>query len=172
MLLFVKSRRRKVNGKYVTQYEYKYTTKEYRKGLFGTTRKVDVQKVRWVDEETYRHLKRQSRQKGVDVMSGQEFEIFCAEHLLKQGFKSVQTTSISGDYGADLVAYDKRGNKWVFQCKRYSNTVGVKAIQEVNTAKNHYGATKAAVMTNSKFTRNAKRLAMENDIELFEMLSD
>ena len=105
--------------------------------------------------------------KKVEDMTGVEFEAFCAEYLKRKGFRKVQTTPASGDYGADLVAVDCQGTKWVFQCKRYSKNVGVKAVQEIHAARKHYGAEKAAVLTNAGFTRNAQKLAEENEIELF-----
>ena len=104
-------------------------------------------------------------------MSGYDFEYYCADILRKRGFHHVQVTPGSNDYGADIVAYDKKNNRWVFQCKYYSGKVSNDAVQEVVTAKAHYGAARGAVMTNSKLTENARKLALENDIELLEMLN-
>ena len=105
-------------------------------------------------------------------MTGLEFEHHCAELLMRKGFKEVIVTPPSGDYGADLIAFDKTGSKWVFQCKHYKGKVNNSAVQEIVAAKAHYRADKAAVMTNSKLTEQARQLAFENAIELFEMLSD
>jgi restriction system protein len=117
-------------------------------------------------------LKSAPKSKPVDEMTGEEYELYCAQLLLNnKKVNTVQTTPITADYGADLIATDKNGNTWVFQCKRYKGNVGVKAVQEVCAARKHYNANKAAVITNSKFTKNAKRLAMENDIQLFEMVN-
>jgi len=69
------------------------------------------------------------------------------------------------DYGGDLII-EKDNIKTAVQAKRCSNPVNVKAIQEIGTAKAHYGATKAMVVTNSRFTSNAIILAKENQIEL------
>ena len=90
---------------------------------------------------------------------------------LRKGFKKVTVTPASGDYGADLIAYDKKGDCWVFQCKHFQNKVGNSAVQEVVAAKAHYHANKAGVMTNSKLTDKAKELALENDIFLYEMIN-
>jgi HJR/Mrr/RecB family endonuclease len=105
-------------------------------------------------------------------VTGIDFEHHCAELLMKQGFREVIVTPPSGDYGADLIAYDRQGNKWVFQCKHYKGKVSNSAVQEIAAAKAHYRANKAAVMTNSKLTEQARQLAIENEILLFEMLSD
>lgn len=107
---------------------------------------------------------------GSAPVNGLEYEYYCADYLKHHGFYNVQVTPASGDFGADIVAYDHRGEKWVIQCKRYSKPVDNTAVQEVNAAKRHYGATKGAVMTNNRLTDKARQLAWENDIELFEMI--
>ncbi len=95
-------------------------------------------------------------------MTGLEFEGYCGKYLLSHGFHDVRTTPPSGDYGADLVAKDANGVTWVFQCKRYKSKVDNSCVQEVVAAKKHYGASRAAVMTNSQLTKKAKELALEN----------
>ena len=103
-------------------------------------------------------------------MTGLEFEGYCGKYLLTHGFHDVHTTPPSGDYGADLVAKDTNGVTWVFQCKRYKSKVGNGCVQEVVAAKKHYGASKAAVMTNSQLTQKARELAIENEVILFECM--
>lgn len=105
-------------------------------------------------------------------MSGIDFEGYCGKYLLTHGFHDVHTTPVSGDYGADLVAKDANGVTWVFQCKHYKSKVGNSCVQEVVAAKKHYRADKAAVMTNSQLTQKARELAIENEVLLFELLSD
>lgn len=103
-------------------------------------------------------------------MTGLEFEGYCGKYLLTHGFHDVCTTPPSGDYGADLVAKDANGVTWVFQCKRYKTKVGNGCVQEVVAAKKHYGASRAAVMTNSQLTQKARELAIENEVILFECM--
>lgn len=106
-------------------------------------------------------------------MSGTEFEYWCAALLKKNmRFISAKVTSASNDYGADIIGIDSRGRKWVIQCKRYGGSVSNSAVQEVVAAKAHYNAEKAAVMTNSRLTKNARKLADENGVEVFENLGD
>lgn len=100
------------------------------------------------------------------------FEHQCAEYLRKMGYRNIHMTKTTGDFGADLTAYDKYGVKWVFQCKRYSGNVGIAAVQQAVAAKAHYGASRGGVMTNSNMTAAAKQLAWENAIEIIEGLSD
>lgn len=104
-------------------------------------------------------------------MNGWEFENYCADYLRGHGYRNVIVTPGSNDYGADIVA-EKDGERWVFQCKLYTGNVSNDAVQEVNTAKKHYNATRGAVMTNSKLTENARQLAWDNAIEIIEGLGD
>lgn len=101
------------------------------------------------------------------VKTGRDYEHWCAKYLLRHGFRSVHVTPESQDYGADIVARDRRWRLWVVQCKFYSRNVGVSAVQEVVAARAHYGADYAAVMTNAGFTQNAVRLAEENGVKLW-----
>lgn len=48
----------------------------------------------------------------------------------------------------------------------YSNPVGNKAVQEIYTAKQHYGANNAIVVTNNTFTKSAKQLAKSTKVDL------
>ena len=45
------------------------------------------------------------------------------------------------------------------QCKKYSNPVGNKAVQEANAGKGFEGAEVAAVVTNNTYTPSARQLA-------------
>ena len=110
------------------------------------------------------------RGKSVDKMTGKEFEEYCAKLIKKKGFHKVCVTPSSGDYGADVIAYDFWGRKWVFQCKRFKGKVTNKAVQEVVASKAHYNADKAAVITNSELTVKARELAKENDVVLYEKI--
>lgn len=102
-----------------------------------------------------------------DEMDGGEFEGYCAGLLSGEGWEIVCLTAASGDYGADIIA--KRGGiLYAIQCKRYEKPVGVAAVQEVRAATAHYKCARAAVMTNSVFTRQAKELAAENGVELWD----
>lgn len=100
--------------------------------------------------------------------AGLEYEHFCARFLLTQGFRQVKVTPPSGDFGADIVGTGPQGDKWVFQCKYYQSKIGNSPIQEIVAAKSHYGAAKAGVITNSRFTDKARLLARENGVTLCE----
>lgn len=102
----------------------------------------------------------------VDSMKGTTFEDHLATILRAKGY-SVQQTPTSGDYGADLIL-SANGFKIAVQAKRYSDKVGIKAIQEVSSAKNYYGVDECWVITNNYFTEPAINLADSNDVKLID----
>ncbi len=100
-------------------------------------------------------------------MEGQEFENYCAELLEAKGFENVEMTPQSHDYGIDIIA-DKDGITYAIQCKCYSDTVGIKAVQEAYAGKDYYGSMIAVVMTNQKFTKNAVGFADKLNVVLWD----
>ena len=95
--------------------------------------------------------------KDVDTLGPLEYEKYCAALVEKAGWKC-KITPATGDQGADVLA-TKGGKTLVLQCKKYSANVGNSAVQEAVSAKLHFRATHAAVVTNAGFTRSAKQLA-------------
>lgn len=100
-------------------------------------------------------------------IDGFEFEHFSKDLLLADGFENIEVTKASGDYGADIIAY-KNDIKYAIQCKKYSSTVGVKAVQEVMGSKSIYNCHVAVVLTNNFFTEQAKKLAEKNNVLLWD----
>lgn len=100
--------------------------------------------------------------------TGEQYEHYVAARLKRMGYSGVSVTQLSGDYGADIVAYNPEGRKTAIQCKKYSKSVGIAAIQQVVASKAHYGCSSAMVVTTSSFTTAAKRLAAENNVILME----
>lgn len=103
----------------------------------------------------------------VDCMDGYEFEHYVASLLSDNGYTNVVVTQSSGDFGVDIVC-DFFSTKYVFQCKHYSKNVGVKSVQEIYSGMKHYGADVGAVITNSYYTENAKQLAQETGVVLYD----
>jgi HJR/Mrr/RecB family endonuclease/uncharacterized protein (DUF697 family) len=102
----------------------------------------------------------------VDKMTGEEFENFLGLCFEKLGYR-VQKTPASNDFGADLIL-SKNNKKTVVQAKRYRGKVGNSAVQEVVAAIKHYNAQDAIAITNSQFTRGARKLAKSNGVALWE----
>lgn len=99
-----------------------------------------------------------------DIPNGLAFEQEC-EGLLKEAGYVVERTSISGDFGIDLVAR-RNGLTYAIQCKYYGTPVGVSAVQEATAGRLHYLADCAVVVARSGFTMQARRLAESNSVLL------
>lgn len=100
-------------------------------------------------------------------IDGIKFEKFVAALMEKKGFTEVKLTKASGDYGVDVIGYWGT-KKYVVQCKYYSQNLGIKPIQEVYAGKKHYSADVAVVATNAYFTANAKELAEDTGVLLWD----
>ena len=74
-------------------------------------------------------------------------------------------TPVTGDHGVDLIAIIDKA-KVCIQCKRYSNPVGNRAVQEVISGREYYGGTHAAVVSNAEFTTHARELAASTNVIL------
>ena len=110
---------------------------------------------------------RRNRFKDLDQMEGHDFEYFCASLLEKRGYKDVEVTSGSRDYGIDILAR-KDGISFAIQCKCYSAPVGVKAVQEAYAGRDYYDCMVGAVMTNQYFTKPAVEAAKKLKILLWD----
>lgn len=102
-----------------------------------------------------------------EIGSGLDFEFVCSEILIRNGFQTADVTKASNDYGVDIVA-TKDGVKYAIQCKWYSGSIGISAVQEVYTGKEYYNCHVGVVMTNSSFTKNAIELADKNRVLLWD----
>ncbi|MBE5757914.1 MAG: restriction endonuclease [Clostridiales bacterium] len=103
----------------------------------------------------------------IDSLDGKSFEDFLYYFFLSLNLK-VKKTSLTRDYGADLII-DYNGEKIVIQCKNYYNhKVGNSAIQEIATAKDYYNATIGIVITNWFFTSPAQTLAGKVGVKLID----
>ena len=90
-------------------------------------------------------------------MSGEDYEVYCGNILVDAGW-NVEQTSATNDQGVDLFARIEE-YKFCIQCKRYSNPVGNKAVQEIIAGTQFYGGTHSVVVSNAGFTKSAKELA-------------
>ena len=111
--------------------------------------------------------KRRARVKDFDLLDGHEFEYYCADLLRKRGFKEVEVTKGSGDYGIDILA-ERDGVTYAIQCKCYGDSVGVKAVQEAYAGRDYYDCMVGAVLTNQYFTGPAVEAAKKLKILLWD----
>lgn len=99
--------------------------------------------------------------------NGLEYEQYIAMRMRIEGFKNVEVTPASGDFGADII-FEREGVKFCAQCKLYSKPVGISAVQEIIGAKAHYNCAVAMVITNNTYTDAARQLAKENAVILVD----
>ena len=102
-----------------------------------------------------------------DELEGHEFEHYCADLLKKDGFQDIYVTKGSGDFGADILA-EKAGVTFAFQCKCYTEPVGVKAVQEIYAGRDYYDRMVGVVMSNQYFTEPARKAADKLKIILWD----
>lgn len=102
----------------------------------------------------------------IHLMTGTEFEYYLDALFSAMGYTSKHVGK-SNDYGADIILTDKKGNTICLQAKRYTGKVGIKAVQEIISAKEYYGCTHAIVVTNSYFTSQAINMAQKCNVELW-----
>jgi restriction system protein len=102
----------------------------------------------------------------IDRMSGFTFEKYLSVLFREQGYE-VTVTPDRADFGADLII--RKGNiSTAVQAKRYKQTVGIHAIQEIVAARQHYRCQRAMVVTNNTFTPAAWKLAMSTNVWLVD----
>jgi restriction system protein len=96
-----------------------------------------------------------------------QFEEHCARLLIGSGWEA-NLTAATGDKGADIIA--RKDNVCVaIQCKQQATNIGIRAVQEVNTARILYGAQYAAVVGTRGFTRNATEAAKATGVLLLHV---
>lgn len=103
----------------------------------------------------------------MDDMEGNEFESYCGLLLEKAGFIEPEITPGSHDYGVDIIT-EKEGVTYAFQCKRYSEPVGVSAVMQIYAGRDYYGKMVGVVMTNQYFTGPAVKMAEKLNILLWD----
>jgi restriction endonuclease Mrr len=99
------------------------------------------------------------------------FEYVVAALLAASGYQSVRVTGPSADGGIDILASRNVGlgrSLFLVQCKRYAphRKVGRPAVQLTYGVLAEYGATKAALVTISAFTRPASDFLAKNDNQI------
>jgi len=121
-------------------------------------------------ERGFRFLERSRDSKAglneIDKMSGKRFEQYLAHFFMNRGYR-VELTPDTSDYGVDLIL-TRSGRKTAVQAKRWKDNVGIDAVREVFSGKTFYKTDDAIVVTNSRYTENAKTLAKSAGVVLWD----
>ena len=99
-------------------------------------------------------------------MRGTDLERFLSRAFEMLGYH-VELTNVSGDQGVDLMVTGK-GKRVAVQVKGYAGSVGNDSVQQVVAGVNFYQCDSCAVITNSRFTPAAERLAAANNCRLID----
>jgi len=138
-----------------------------RRSVSGTTLyKLIYGKLEAAFEAHYDSIVGQAEPETMEGISGEEFELKIAAMLETCGCRC-EMTPRTGDQGADLIVH-YRTRRIAVQTKRWSGTVGNSAVQEVIAARKLYHCTEAWVVTNSRFTKGARVVAVAFGVILVE----
>jgi len=101
----------------------------------------------------------------LDIMSGEEFEIFLFHYYLKEGFEVYRTSTY--DYGIDLIIFkaDKPEYRVGIQAKRFGKPIAQGHILKMINGKEVYFLSKMYIATNSTLSKRAHRVAANHKIE-------
>lgn len=117
----------------------------------------------WFDERRFAR----AGLKDIKRMSGEDFEKYL-EHLFRALGYKVKRTPYQGDYGADLIVTSPDGKRFAVQAKRWrGRTVGNDALYEVLGGQAYYKCEGTIVITTSKYSEAAKRMAAETGTQLW-----
>ena len=100
----------------------------------------------------------------IGQVDGFGFEQLLGGIFIKAGYKVIVTKK-TGDQGADLIV-EKGGISTAIQAKKYTGSVGNKAVQEIVAAMKYYDCDKSMVITTGEFTKGARALADRNKVQL------
>ncbi|MFF1717153.1 restriction endonuclease [Streptomyces sp. NPDC058268] len=110
----------------------------------------------------------------IDGLHHRDFEYAVRDLMRRDGCADARQVGGAGDNGADVLATDPLGRKWVIQCKHRRNgaqgsPVGTPDLQRVNgTARQLYGAHVVLVVTNGRFSVRCAPLAQQLRMHLVD----
>ena len=122
--------------------------------------------------DSYFDLNQLSTSTNLAAMDWEEFETLVRELFAREfsgDAMEVKVTQASRDGGVDAIAWDPdpvRGGKFVFQAKRYTNTVDVSAVRDLYGVVMHEGANRGLLVTTSSFGPDAYKFAEGKPITL------
>ncbi|MGW6318784.1 restriction endonuclease [Streptomyces sp. NPDC055099] len=110
----------------------------------------------------------------IDALHHRDFEYAVRDLMRRDGCMDARQIGGCGDNGADVLATDPQGRKWVIQCKHrkagaQGSPVGTPDLQRVNgTARQLYGADVVLVATNGRFSVRCAPLAEQLRMHLVD----
>jgi HJR/Mrr/RecB family endonuclease len=118
-------------------------------------------------------LPKDFNQDAIDVatMDPYAFEDLCKTLLEHENYVDVYRKGGSGDMGVDIVARWFNGNSsetWLVQCKRWVSNVDATPIQRLVSERERLGANKIACYTTSGFSKDAKKIAKTQGVNLVD----
>lgn len=105
----------------------------------------------------------------INSLEWKRFEDITSAYFNEIGIRNKQT-GLGADGGVDLLLYEGDADQptAVVQCKKWSNTVGIKLLREFLGVMIHQGVTKGYFFTTDKFNQEAIKFAREHNIELVD----
>ena len=106
------------------------------------------------------------------LMEWEKFEYIVRDLFSKMFSESgadVKVTQSSRDRGVDAIVFDPdpiRGGKFIIQCKRYNNVVGVSDVRDLWGTVMHEGASKGILVTTSHFGKDSIEWSKDKPITL------
>ena len=104
--------------------------------------------------------------KVLDSLDGVQFENLCCELLHVLGYTNIRKTRVTGDFGLDILC-EKDDKKYGIQCKCYSSSIGLDAVQQAYTGCAYYKCDVPVVMSNMYFTDASQELARTVGVTLW-----
>ena len=101
-----------------------------------------------------REAYRRSGITAVDAMTGRQFGVLLEHFFVNKGYRVARIGGRRGDSGARLLLNNAHG-RVIVDTRRLTNVVHPDAVQEAIAARDHYGATRALVVTSSDYSHDA-----------------